>query len=237
MAGVRYDPRRRCFVTRSRPVRRYRGLTALLTRLQLSSRPRCKAPAGVKAYGRRSARGIDRQITRAIERGTCDSLRSGEAKAFFDALRRWSLRPISAQVPVCAPALRLATALDVVALDARGRCVVLEVKCGYEGTFERGPAAPISRGPLKGMSSSPLLYAWVQAAVGARMYGTNAGVRVRRVGVVQVCRAFVKLLPVPAEVSSRTTEIMAALRGVCTRGGRPPRTAARRRGGSSLPGR
>jgi hypothetical protein len=213
--GVRFDTRRKCFVSRTRPTVTYRGLTRGLRALSLSARPRARGPAGVRAYGRRSAASIDRVITRAIETGSYSALRRGsEASAFFDALRAWKLRPLAAQVPVCLPAARLATAIDVIATDSRGRCVVLELKCGYEGVFERGPAASIRTGPLRGMQNTPLLYAWVQAAVGARLYARNAGLRAVKVAVVQLCRGEVALYPVPAEVRAKIPAVIRALRRV-----------------------
>jgi hypothetical protein len=211
--GVVFDARLRTFTSRSFPRVRYRGLTKALRRspISLSSTPRKRTPAGVKAYGRRSASAVDRAISRAVATETYDTLTRGEAKAFFDALREWKLRPLSAQVAVCDPRARVATALDLLAVDRLGRCVVLEVKCGYAGTFDAGGPL-LSRGPLRGMRSTPFLFACVQAAVGAHMYERCAGARVCRVGVVQIERERVSLHPVADAVMARVPKVIRGMR-------------------------
>jgi len=146
---------------------------------------------------------VDRAITRAIETG---STANKDAKAFLAALRRWKLVPLAAQVPVCCGKARLATAIDVIATDARGRCVVLEVKCGYDGTFEpRGAPTARRRACLSRLAiqASPLMFAFVQALAGAQMYESNAGVRVASIGVVQITRDAITLHPLPRTLPRR----------------------------------
>ena len=173
-----------------------RGITRLIDKRVCGGKSAPSARSGDKAYGRGGGRAIDRVITRHIKRGTWRTLKSGEAKAFFDALQRWDLEPIAAQVAVCDARKRVATAVDVVAMHRRTRdTVVIEVKCGYQGCFDRDQG-PCPRKAVRSLRISALLRAELQACFGARMYSRSSGVTVKRVLVVQITRRAVVKHPV-----------------------------------------
>lgn len=205
--GVRvvFSKRHRCFVEpakRGRRVRRYRGITKLINARLCSGAKWPRGPAKkhkVKAYGRRSGAAIDRLVSRHINAGTWNTLRSGECKQFFDALQAWGLEPLAAQVAVCDQYARLATAIDIVARDQAGQIAVLELKCGYETNFEtKTNVLPGKR--LCHLQASPLLAASFQACFGAKMYAKNSGAVVSKIAVVQIARGAIRYYPVAQNV-------------------------------------
>ena len=187
--GVQFVRSRRAFVHRKQGRAVVcRGVPRLIEGRICGGKSAPSARSEEASYGRRSGQAIDRLITRHIRKGTWRSLRSGEAKAFFDALRAWDLEPISAQVAVHDVRRRVATAIDVVARCRRTHdTVVIEVKCGYQGCFQRDQG-PCPRRALRRLRVSALLRAELQACFGAKMYTRNSGARVQRILVVQITR-------------------------------------------------
>jgi hypothetical protein len=77
-------------------------------------------------------------------------------------MRRIELRPIGAQVVVRCEQCDLATLVDGVFLNAEGRVVLVELKCGFEGYVDRSTGA--MRGPFCALSNAPVNQHQIQIA-------------------------------------------------------------------------
>ena len=108
-----------------------------------------------KAAGRRRGKAVDAQLSRIVNgRGAAAKRRPYRLTTMaLEALRQLGLKPLLAQRGVAHAAGRVASAADVVALDASNRLVVVELKCGYSG--DRHAPAKLQGNPqtLRGDSS------------------------------------------------------------------------------------
>ena len=103
--------------------------------------------------------------------------RSKFANGFIvQAANQWRWISVDAEVPVCSPATRIATAADVVVFDTlTGRITVVEVKCGMNGSWDR----PLSPHPLRRfdhLPDTPHARAIVQVAMTLVLYARQFGI-------------------------------------------------------------
>lgn len=217
--SVVFSHTQRAFVDK-KTGKRLRGITRLIAKL--CTRPSAldfppfvptgKRRAKAKPFGKTDGKRVDAAITTAIVRHNTKRpalrkkkvcSRSPEAKQFFASLAKHGLRPVRAQLVVWHETARIATAIDVVAKDSNGGTVIIEVKCGYQGTFrlKNGTVKPTR------LANSPFVLACVQACVGADLYARTAQVTPTRIIVAHITRSGVRLHDVPGHILRRMNVI------------------------------
>jgi len=94
-------------------------------------------------------------------------------------LAQQSLRPVCAQLPVACRHRRVATAIDIVAIDAEDRIVVIELKCGHSRATRNVAARGAARGaatlkaPFKKALDTHLHRHFAQLALSLAMLRTS----------------------------------------------------------------
>ena len=84
------------------------------------------------------------------------------------AFRRWNWRPVASEIPLIDPETGIATAADLVCSGPGGKLILVEIKNGYYGSWERGGGQ--MDGPLRGvLSDAPRSQALVQLLMTRRM--------------------------------------------------------------------
>lgn len=106
------------------------------------------------------------------------------SRGFIALTKRLRLRPIGAQVVVRCERCNIATMVDGVFLNARGRVVLVELKCGFEGYVDRSTGN--MRGVFASFSDAPKNQHQIQLAFTRCMFertfpelGTVDGIVVR----------------------------------------------------------
>jgi len=181
--GIAFDSEARTFRHNGRTVP---GLTTPLRRFMWpdykfdvankasSRRLRLRDPA-IKRIGDGRARGtrVHKQIELLTNGGAAAMKRRGEklqpyvAKLLL-AFREWNWIPIASEVPLIDDENMIATAADLLCSAPGGRLVLVEIKTGYYGTWDR--FCKQMRAPLAGvLSDSPRSQALVQLALTKRM--------------------------------------------------------------------
>jgi len=201
---VRFNVRRRGFVCRESR-RSYRGITKLIAALCVRRStlhhpraPRTKAAARARksVYGLAGGCRVDGAITRAVRGGVEFDAACPEVGLFFSELRRHRLEAVEAQYVVWCADAGIATAIDVIARrESDGGAVVLEVKCGYDGSWDVSDGR--LRGPASALLNSPRVLACVQACVGADLLASVADEPPVDVAVVRILRSRATLEYVP----------------------------------------
>lgn len=227
---VRFNVRRRGFVCRESR-RSYRGITKLIAALCVRRStlhhpraPRAKARARKSVYGLAGGCRVDSAITRAVRAGRERDAACPEVGLFFAELRRHRLEAVEAQYVVWCDDSGIATSIDVVARrQSDGGVVVLEVKCGYDGSWDVAHGG--LRGPGRALQNSPRVLAFVQACVGADLLASVADEPPKDVAVVRILRSGASLEFVPQSVLRRMDGVCKYLRragGAADSGGGAP---------------
>ena len=149
---------------------------------------------------------------------------SGACAKIWQALVRLGLTPCATQVPVGCPALRSATAADLVCEDALRRKVVVEVKTGFLGYHLRhsGALAGIWPRQTDCPANQHQLQAFLTTELYRRTFPTHA---VAQGAVLRVDALGVELTPVQPWVLQGAAAILARVRD----SGAAPRPAAEQR--------
>jgi len=162
-----YEFKRRAFYTDGK---RCRGITKLLSK-HVGSAPRSFGETGGSGGGVHRGRLVDREIHACVTRGTPP--RHVLSKAFFAILKKLKLKAIKTQV-ACGVGL-IATAVDVVAKDSKGRIVLIEQKCGYQNTAKARPM----KGLFKHILATADNVAFAQLGMTKHLYEQCFGKKVR----------------------------------------------------------
>lgn len=92
-------------------------------------------------------------------------------RLIVDELGRMGLTPVQPQFAVCSPNARVGTAVDLVATDARGGVVLLEIKTGMVNYFDSAPAScPYLAAPLGHVPNTPRNHALLQLILTRALY-------------------------------------------------------------------
>jgi len=114
------------------------------------------------------------QVSAAINRGTAP--RHPYARMVMRALSAAGFEPLAAQVAVAAPALGLATAVDIVAAR-RGRLELLELKTGWDDNASYDAACGRMAAPAAALADSPRNQHQLQMLVTRYLFAATFGVR------------------------------------------------------------
>jgi len=105
------------------------------------------------------------------------------AAKLLAAFARWGWRPVASEIALFDPTIGIATAADLVCSGPGGKLILVEVKNGYYGSWERGGQQ--MEGPLRGvLSDTPRAQALVQLLMTRRMMELH-GARVDAAYVVR----------------------------------------------------
>ena len=103
--------------------------------------------------GRKLGKRVDEEIEKLAKGEKVKGLHA-YSKNWLSAVIHWRWRPVGAQVMIYDEALQIATAIDCIYKDAKGRLVVIEIKTGFDGYadksthFMREPLAEVTNAPL-----------------------------------------------------------------------------------------
>jgi hypothetical protein len=123
-----------------------------------------------KLYKRRKTRGfnlgskVHKQVARMVNGEGRDLVRPEPiSENFMRAMARWNWIPLAAELPCIIPDVRVGTMMDVLAMDANGRYVLVENKVGYSESMHL--ARSTMKGPLMDIPDCPLNQHFVQLAM------------------------------------------------------------------------
>jgi len=107
-------------------------------------------------------------------------------RKLLDQFKVWGWRPKVGQLVVADTVYnsRLATALDLVMIDATGAEVAVEIKSGYHGYWDQG--SDFLNAPLATVRNCPLNHAQLQLAMGVVLARGDVRVRLTKAFVVRV---------------------------------------------------
>jgi len=129
------------------------------------------------------------------------------------ALNMMKLEPLFGEWPIYDENIPYATSIDMVCASGseKGRLVLIELKTGYQGYFNKGNEM-MTRSPLKRVPNSPLNQAYIQCLMAKAtlesLYGLNKVYGL----VVRVHERGVKAYPIPDEFLRRQQTIYMGVR-------------------------
>lgn len=129
------------------------------------------------------------------------------------ALKMMKLEPLFGEWPIYDENIPYATSIDMVCASGteKGRLVLIELKTGYQGYFNKGNQM-MTRSPLKRVPNSPLNQAYIQCLMAKAtlesLYGLNKVYGL----VVRVHERGVKAYPIPDEFLRRQQAIYTGVR-------------------------
>ncbi len=133
---------------------------------------------GGKRAGMARGTAVDAELARLTEsahRGERAAKPSTYATRALAALERLGLEPCVPQVAVAAAPI--GTAVDLLCADQEGKPVCVELKCGFDGYFDRG-CGPM-RNEMRAFLDSPRWQHMLQLACTARMFARTHGIHPR----------------------------------------------------------
>lgn len=91
-----------------------------------------------KKHGKRVGNMVDEQLNTWANSGLqpCNYAEDGYFIQIRTAIEEQKWIPLCAQLPVGCVELRLATKLDLLCLDLKGRVIIVELKCGFDDYFD-----------------------------------------------------------------------------------------------------
>jgi len=142
------------------------------------------------------------------------------------ALNMLRIEPLYGECPIFAN-WGIATGIDMVGASAKygGRLVLIEIKTGYEGYFNRG-SGTMTRTPLKRVSNSPLNQAFLQCLTARAILDNEYGIRGTIGIVIRVHSRGVNVHTIPDEFIRRQNAIYRGLQQYVQDLKFSPRTAA-----------
>lgn len=92
--------------------------------------------------GKRTGSQVDRELTQWTREGRYEFLPTRKIHPYttklINAFKAWGWRPVSAQHPVGTKAFgSVATAIDLIVKNEQGDIILVEIKCGYDGYWEK----------------------------------------------------------------------------------------------------
>lgn len=129
------------------------------------------------------------------------------------ALNMMKLEPLFGEWPIYDEHIPYATSIDMVCASGteKGRLVLVELKTGYQGYFNKG-SDMMTRTPLKRVPNSPLNQAYLQCLMAKAtlesLYGLNKVYGL----VIRVHERGVKAYPIPDEFLRRQSSIYSGVR-------------------------
>ena len=115
------------------------------------------------------------------------------------ALREWDLTPLFVEYPVGDPNSLVATSIDMICKDNKGKIVILDWKCGLDHYMMRGSHA--MKGPLrKFYNDCPLNQGYLQLLFECAMLNYFRGICVKKAYLIQITMDGVIPWVVPEEL-------------------------------------
>jgi hypothetical protein len=106
------------------------------------------------------------------------------ARAFMDMCTTRGITPVAGESLVKHDGLRVATGVDFVGRDrTTKRLVLVEIKCGSNGTWNTSHPSPMATTHMQRYSNTPCTHALIQAAASAFLYEVHHGMPHGRVDV------------------------------------------------------
>lgn len=190
-----------------------RGLTALLRRafypkydyhnvkgkLSAKGAGASKAVGGFKK-GMERGRLVDAELSKWADRGT--PVRHAYARKFLAWCKREKYTPVASQVCVADAGADVGTLVDLVLADARGRLLVVELKCGFQGHYDAYSGR--LRAPFADATDCPRNQHLLQLAFSVHMFrATFPELGAPRAALVRIVDGGVESTPLPRALMQR----------------------------------
>lgn len=214
---IEYSRRQRCFRLKGKKKKIVKGLVPVLKKCfwknyVYQSSPYKNLSTGVTNKYEGMARGA--MVHEQLECYVNSDMNIKEVKKRFGrvhpyfkkavlAMREWGWRPIISELPIYDPGLHIATKIDLICVDDKGKIILVEWKCGMDNYGRRGNAPML--GPLrKSFSNCPINQAFVQLLF-TKMLLQNYDLHPEKSYVVQISSEGILPHPLPKKMRDAQT--------------------------------
>lgn len=155
---------------------------------------------------------VDAQLKAWVD-GKTSKRRDVLTKQIIEACDTWGWKPLEAQVAVGIASARLATAFDLLCQNHRRELVLIEVKTGFEGYWDKSNGQKLEPKAVSHVVSSPKTHAIIQAETTARYLEATRNIGVDHVYVVRSYAEGCERIVVrePKKPPSRLREVMSVI--------------------------